>query len=166
MCLYANCQVGRIVNFFWAGCTCFTWICQVIIGLEWRMLEWSMFYNEWLPFFNSSCLLSAAVELSQMLPEKPSFVSCDNKEVFVPSVLCGILQEPQTQLSNKTWVHRTEAGSSLKEEVTHSSHHITTFTTILYYPEVSFYFLLYYTPTSLHLRGKMLYFLVHINFLW
>ncbi|XP_030294439.1 synaptotagmin-like protein 2 isoform X5 [Sparus aurata] len=43
------------------------------------------------------------LELSQMLPEKPSFVSCDNKEVFVPSVLCGILQEPQTQLSNKTY---------------------------------------------------------------
>ena len=47
-------------------------------------------------------LLSAAVELSQMLPEKSGFVSCENKEVFVPSVLCGILQEPQTQLSNKT----------------------------------------------------------------
>ncbi|XP_036974509.1 synaptotagmin-like protein 2 isoform X3 [Acanthopagrus latus] len=43
------------------------------------------------------------LELSQMLPEKSGFVSCENKEVFVPSVLCGILQEPQTQLSNKTY---------------------------------------------------------------
>uniref|UniRef100_UPI0037E8F903 uncharacterized protein sytl2a isoform X2 n=1 Tax=Semicossyphus pulcher TaxID=241346 RepID=UPI0037E8F903 len=40
------------------------------------------------------------LELSQVLPEKPSFVSSENKEVFVPPVLCGLLQEPHTELSN------------------------------------------------------------------
>lgn len=61
----------------------------------------SVCYKDWLTFFNSSCVLCAAVELSQILPEKPSFVSSENKEVFVPPVLCGVLQEPHTQLSNK-----------------------------------------------------------------
>uniref|UniRef100_A0A3P8T6N0 Synaptotagmin-like protein 2 n=1 Tax=Amphiprion percula TaxID=161767 RepID=A0A3P8T6N0_AMPPE len=39
------------------------------------------------------------LELSQMLPEKSSFVSSENKEVFVPPVLCGLLQEPHVQLN-------------------------------------------------------------------
>uniref|UniRef100_A0A8C2YZP1 Synaptotagmin-like 2a n=1 Tax=Cyclopterus lumpus TaxID=8103 RepID=A0A8C2YZP1_CYCLU len=38
------------------------------------------------------------LELSQILPEKPSFVSSENKEVFVPPALSGILQQPHTQL--------------------------------------------------------------------
>ncbi|KAM6911514.1 uncharacterized protein sytl2a [Lycodopsis pacificus] len=37
------------------------------------------------------------LELSQILPEKPSFGSKKNKDVFVPPALCGILQE-ETQL--------------------------------------------------------------------
>ncbi|XP_042370229.1 synaptotagmin-like protein 2, partial [Plectropomus leopardus] len=41
------------------------------------------------------------LELSQILPEKPSFVSSENKEVFVPPVLCGVLQEPHMQLSHQ-----------------------------------------------------------------
>ncbi|XP_049897205.1 synaptotagmin-like protein 2 isoform X3 [Epinephelus moara] len=43
------------------------------------------------------------LELSQVLPEKPSFVSSENKEVFVPPVLCGVLQEPHMQLSNQRY---------------------------------------------------------------
>ncbi|CAK6978061.1 synaptotagmin-like protein 2 [Scomber scombrus] len=38
------------------------------------------------------------LEISQILPEKPSFVSSENKEVFVPPVLSGLLQEPHMQL--------------------------------------------------------------------
>ncbi|XP_042286893.1 synaptotagmin-like protein 2 isoform X5 [Thunnus maccoyii] len=41
------------------------------------------------------------LELSQILPEKPSFVSSENKEVFVPPVLCGLLQEPHMQLGHE-----------------------------------------------------------------
>ncbi|XP_074466360.1 uncharacterized protein sytl2a isoform X2 [Sebastes fasciatus] len=40
------------------------------------------------------------LELSQILPGKPSFVNSENTEVFVPPVLRGILQEPQMHLSN------------------------------------------------------------------
>ncbi|XP_035035233.1 synaptotagmin-like protein 2 isoform X4 [Hippoglossus stenolepis] len=40
------------------------------------------------------------LELSQILPEQSSFVSSENKEVFVPPVLCGLLQEPHPQLSS------------------------------------------------------------------
>ncbi|XP_060941347.1 synaptotagmin-like protein 2 [Limanda limanda] len=40
------------------------------------------------------------LELSQILPEQSSFVSSENKEVFVPPVLCGLLQEPHSQLSS------------------------------------------------------------------
>ncbi|XP_069366406.1 synaptotagmin-like protein 2 isoform X11 [Paralichthys olivaceus] len=40
------------------------------------------------------------LELSQTLPEQTSFVSSENKEVFVPPVLCGLLQEPPLQLSS------------------------------------------------------------------
>ncbi|XP_033506876.1 synaptotagmin-like protein 2 isoform X4 [Epinephelus lanceolatus] len=43
------------------------------------------------------------LELSQVLPEKPSFVSSENKEVFVPPVLCGVLQEPHMQLSSQRY---------------------------------------------------------------
>ncbi|XP_042355103.1 synaptotagmin-like protein 2 isoform X2 [Plectropomus leopardus] len=43
------------------------------------------------------------LELSQILPEKPSFVSSENKEVFVPPVLCGVLQEPHMQLSHQRY---------------------------------------------------------------
>ncbi|XP_040005497.1 synaptotagmin-like protein 2 isoform X2 [Xiphias gladius] len=48
-------------------------------------------------------VLCAAVELSQILPEKSSFVSSENKEVFVPPVLCGLLQE----LSNERYHNQT-----------------------------------------------------------
>lgn len=44
------------------------------------------------------------LELSQIVPERPSFVSSENKDVFVPAVLSGLLQEPRTQLCN-TWDH-------------------------------------------------------------
>ncbi|KAG8008097.1 Synaptotagmin-like protein 2 [Nibea albiflora] len=40
------------------------------------------------------------LERSQILPERPSFVSSENEEVFVPPVLCGVLQEPR---SNETY---------------------------------------------------------------
>ncbi|XP_040005502.1 synaptotagmin-like protein 2 isoform X7 [Xiphias gladius] len=43
------------------------------------------------------------LELSQILPEKSSFVSSENKEVFVPPVLCGLLQE----LSNERYHNQT-----------------------------------------------------------
>ncbi|XP_068456449.1 synaptotagmin-like protein 2 isoform X2 [Clinocottus analis] len=43
------------------------------------------------------------LELSQISPEKPSFVSSVNKEVFVPPALCGILQEPHTQPSDERY---------------------------------------------------------------
>ncbi|XP_035522412.1 synaptotagmin-like protein 2 isoform X4 [Morone saxatilis] len=46
------------------------------------------------------------LELSQILPEKPSFVSSENKEVFVPAVLCGVLQEPHMQLSNESYQYQ------------------------------------------------------------
>ncbi|KAM9728217.1 synaptotagmin-like protein 1 [Menidia menidia] len=39
------------------------------------------------------------MELSHILPERSSFVSSENKEVFVPPVLCGLLQEPDRNLS-------------------------------------------------------------------
>ncbi|XP_068577493.1 synaptotagmin-like protein 2 isoform X4 [Cebidichthys violaceus] len=42
------------------------------------------------------------LELSQILPEKPSFVSSENKEVFIPPALCGILQE-EMQLSDERY---------------------------------------------------------------
>ncbi|XP_070772893.1 synaptotagmin-like protein 2 isoform X2 [Enoplosus armatus] len=43
------------------------------------------------------------LELSQMLPERPSFVSSESKDVFVPPVLCGLLQEPRSHLSNQRY---------------------------------------------------------------
>nr|XP_043898564.1 synaptotagmin-like protein 2 isoform X5 [Solea senegalensis] len=36
------------------------------------------------------------LELSQILPEESSFVGSDNKDVFVPPLLCGLLQENNT----------------------------------------------------------------------
>ncbi|XP_034461542.1 synaptotagmin-like protein 2 isoform X2 [Hippoglossus hippoglossus] len=45
------------------------------------------------------------LELSQILPEQSSFVSSENKEVFVPPVLCGLLQEPHPQLSSGSRYH-------------------------------------------------------------
>ncbi|XP_029925112.1 synaptotagmin-like protein 2 isoform X6 [Myripristis murdjan] len=41
------------------------------------------------------------LELSRILPERPSFVSSENKEVFVPSQLSGLIQEPEVQLSSE-----------------------------------------------------------------
>lgn len=38
--------------------------------------------------------LCAAVELSQILPERPSFMGSENEEVFVPPVLSGLLLQP------------------------------------------------------------------------
>ncbi|XP_076017438.1 uncharacterized protein sytl2a isoform X2 [Genypterus blacodes] len=40
------------------------------------------------------------LELSQISPQRPSFVSSENKEVFVPAVLSGLIEEPHTQLSS------------------------------------------------------------------
>ncbi|XP_074528325.1 uncharacterized protein sytl2a [Halichoeres trimaculatus] len=40
-------------------------------------------------------------EISCSVPEKPSFVSSENKEVFVPPVLQGVLQEPGTEPSEE-----------------------------------------------------------------
>ncbi|XP_072302934.1 synaptotagmin-like protein 2 isoform X1 [Eucyclogobius newberryi] len=42
------------------------------------------------------------LELSQIVPERASFVSSENKDVFVPAVLSGLLQEPLTPHCN-TW---------------------------------------------------------------
>ncbi|XP_055082792.1 synaptotagmin-like protein 2 isoform X2 [Periophthalmus magnuspinnatus] len=44
------------------------------------------------------------LELSQIAPQRPSFVSSDNKDVFVPAVLSGLLQEPLTTPDNN-WDH-------------------------------------------------------------
>ncbi|XP_071759015.2 synaptotagmin-like protein 2 isoform X5 [Centroberyx gerrardi] len=41
------------------------------------------------------------LELSQMLPERPSFVSSENQEVFIPPELSGLIQEPVRRLSNE-----------------------------------------------------------------
>ncbi|KAM4544949.1 synaptotagmin-like protein 2 isoform 3-T3 [Odontesthes bonariensis] len=38
------------------------------------------------------------LELSHILPERSSFVSSENKDVFVPPVLCGLIQEPDIHL--------------------------------------------------------------------
>ncbi|XP_040907135.1 synaptotagmin-like protein 2 isoform X3 [Toxotes jaculatrix] len=43
------------------------------------------------------------LELSQILPERSSFVSSLNKDVFVPPALCGLLQEPHEQLSSDSY---------------------------------------------------------------
>ncbi|XP_018546766.1 synaptotagmin-like protein 2 isoform X9 [Lates calcarifer] len=43
------------------------------------------------------------LELCQILPEKSSFVSSENKEVFIPPVLCGLLQESHLHLSNERY---------------------------------------------------------------
>ncbi|KAL3042137.1 hypothetical protein OYC64_020146 [Pagothenia borchgrevinki] len=40
------------------------------------------------------------LELSHMVPEKPTLVSSENPEMFVPPVLCGLLQEPPMQPSS------------------------------------------------------------------
>ncbi|KAK1882289.1 Synaptotagmin-like protein 2 [Dissostichus eleginoides] len=40
------------------------------------------------------------LELSHMVPEKPTFVSSENPEMFVPPVLCGLLHEPPMQPSS------------------------------------------------------------------
>lgn len=47
------------------------------------------------------CLLCVPVELAQMWPERPSFVSSDNRDVHVPPELSGLIQEPHIQLSNE-----------------------------------------------------------------
>nr|XP_046267120.1 synaptotagmin-like protein 2 isoform X2 [Scatophagus argus] len=52
------------------------------------------------------------LELSQILPEKASFVSSENKEVFVPPVLCGILQEPHLQLRNERYQNENPYGTA------------------------------------------------------
>ncbi|XP_034539608.1 synaptotagmin-like protein 2 [Notolabrus celidotus] len=39
---------------------------------------------------------------SRVVPEKPSFVRSENKEVFVPPILRGVLQEPSIELSNES----------------------------------------------------------------
>ncbi|XP_028277804.1 synaptotagmin-like protein 2 isoform X3 [Parambassis ranga] len=41
------------------------------------------------------------LELSHILPENSSFVGSENKEVFIPPELCGLLQEPHLQLHSE-----------------------------------------------------------------
>ncbi|XP_034034741.1 synaptotagmin-like protein 2 isoform X7 [Thalassophryne amazonica] len=41
------------------------------------------------------------LEISQVAPERPSFIASENKEVFVPPELSGLLQEPHRQPSTK-----------------------------------------------------------------
>lgn len=55
------------------------------------------------------------LELSQILPEKPSFVGSDNKEVFVPPVLCGVLQQPHTQHGDE-WYQNQSQYETLQEK--------------------------------------------------
>lgn len=52
----------------------------------------------------SACVLCAAVELTQILPERASLMGSKSKEVFVPPVLSGLLQEPRLQSGNGGWV--------------------------------------------------------------
>lgn len=59
-------------------------------------------------------LFCVAVELSKILPERPSFVSSENKEVFVPSQLSGLIQEPEVQLSSERWASSTKTNTSLQ----------------------------------------------------
>ncbi|CAL8364430.1 unnamed protein product [Lota lota] len=40
------------------------------------------------------------LELSQMLPERPSFVASGNQEVYIPPELCGLIQEDPKNRSN------------------------------------------------------------------
>ncbi|KAF3841561.1 hypothetical protein F7725_007423 [Dissostichus mawsoni] len=47
-----------------------------------------------------SCMAVLSLELSHMVPEKPTFVSSENPEMFVPPVLCGLLQESPMQPSS------------------------------------------------------------------
>lgn len=47
-------------------------------------------------------LRQTILELSQMWPARPSFVSSDNQDVFVPPELSGLIDEPQEQLGDKS----------------------------------------------------------------
>ncbi|KAF7642361.1 hypothetical protein LDENG_00259400 [Lucifuga dentata] len=40
------------------------------------------------------------LEISRISPERPSFVSNDSKEVFLPAELSGLIQEPHMPLSS------------------------------------------------------------------
>ncbi|CAJ1064508.1 synaptotagmin-like protein 2 [Xyrichtys novacula] len=48
------------------------------------------------------------LELSHSQPERPSFVNSENKEVYVPPVLRGVLQEPPVELDNESPPHTPE----------------------------------------------------------
>ncbi|XP_035482481.1 synaptotagmin-like protein 2 isoform X5 [Scophthalmus maximus] len=52
------------------------------------------------------------LELSQMLPEQPSFVDSENRDVFVPPVLCGLLEEPHTQRSDERFQNQNPSDPS------------------------------------------------------
>ncbi|XP_017290608.1 synaptotagmin-like protein 2 isoform X3 [Kryptolebias marmoratus] len=46
------------------------------------------------------------LELTHILPARPSFVSSEHKDVFVPSVLCGILEDPEKQpIKDRNQIH-------------------------------------------------------------
>ncbi|XP_056450077.1 synaptotagmin-like protein 1 isoform X8 [Gadus chalcogrammus] len=44
------------------------------------------------------------LELSQMIPEKPSFVASVNKEVYIPPELCGLIPEDPQNRRNENWI--------------------------------------------------------------
>lgn len=46
------------------------------------------------------------LELSQILPERSSFVCSANKDVFVPPVLCGLIQEPSAQFTGDGYLNQ------------------------------------------------------------
>ncbi|XP_067350144.1 synaptotagmin-like protein 2 isoform X10 [Channa argus] len=62
------------------------------------------------------------LELSQMLPEKSSFISNENKEVFIPPVLRGLLQEPRMQPRIKKYQNQNpdETPQDASKPVSHS----------------------------------------------
>ncbi|CAL8398679.1 unnamed protein product [Boreogadus saida] len=43
------------------------------------------------------------LELSQMIPEKPSFVASVNQEVYIPPELCGLIPEDPQNRRNENW---------------------------------------------------------------
>ncbi|XP_030216167.1 synaptotagmin-like protein 2 isoform X1 [Gadus morhua] len=44
------------------------------------------------------------LELSQMIPEKPSFVASVNQEVYIPPELCGLIPEDPQNRRNENWI--------------------------------------------------------------
>ncbi|XP_042074806.1 synaptotagmin-like protein 2 [Haplochromis burtoni] len=50
--------------------------------------------------------LKTILELSQTSAERCSFVSTESKDVSLPAVCCGVLQEPHMELSNNHYQHQ------------------------------------------------------------